>query len=177
MITGSHVRLRPVREEDWLLFEKWGQEREALWGSYQRHQMDHLPALRQAFQEGGLLSRDFGFLLIETLAEEQVVGFIRYTLIRFPDTDFPHLEVGFGIPEIQARGKGLAKEALFLLADYLFAGYATPRITAVTDAENLPCQRLLEAVGFKREGTLRRASFRDGRWVDMALYGRLREGV
>ncbi len=175
MLVGSKIRLRPIREEDWQYFEKWGQDREALWGHYQRFQLDHVPALRQAFQQGGLFDRDSGFLLIETLEDSQVVGYIRYTLMKFPDADFPHSEIGFGITEAQARGKGMAKEAVCLLVEYLFAGYAAPRISAITDFENLPCQKLLESAGFKREGVMRRASFRDGEWVDMMLYGLLRE--
>ena len=171
---GTRVQLRPIRDEDWALFEKWGQDREALWGPFQRFQIDHVPMLRQAYQQTALLTRESGFLLIETVADPHVVGFVRYTLMRFPDADFPQPEIGFGITEVSARKQGLAQEAVGLLVEYLFAGYAAERISAVTDAENRPAQRLLEALGFRREGVLRRASFRDGRWCDMALYGLVR---
>ena len=98
-----------------------------------------------------------------------------HILMRFPDADFPHPEIGFGITEVSARKQGLAQEAVGLLVAYLFAGYAAERISAVTDAENRPAQGLLEALGFRREGVLRRASFRDGQWCDMVLYGLLRD--
>jgi len=94
--------------------------------------------------------------------------------MRFPDADFPHPEIGFGITEVSGRGQGLGQEAVGLLVAYLFAGYAVERISAVTDAENRPAQGLLEGLGFRREGVLRRASFRDGQWCDMAIYGLLR---
>ena len=171
---GTRVQLRPIRDEDWALFEEWGQSREALWGPFQRFQIDHLPMLRQAYQQTALLTRESGFLLIETVADPHVVGFVRYTLMRFPDADFPQPEIGFGITEVSARKQGLAQEAVGLLVGYLFGGYAAERISAVTDAENRPAQRLLEALGFRREGVLRRASFRDGQWCDMALYGLVR---
>jgi RimJ/RimL family protein N-acetyltransferase len=48
-------------------------------------------------------------------------------------------------------------------------------VAAFTDAENVPAQRVLQKLGFQHEGLLRRASFRDGRWCDMAVYGVLRE--
>jgi RimJ/RimL family protein N-acetyltransferase len=83
--------------------------------------------------------------------------------------------VGFGIPDVGARGKGYAQEAVGLLVDYLFGGYATARITAFTDVDNLPAQRVVEHAGFRREGTLRRSIFRDGQWRDLAIYGLLRE--
>lgn len=175
MITGTRIQLRPLRDADWPLFEAWGGSREALWGPFQRFQLDHLPALRQAYQHSGLLARENGFLLIEMLEDQQVVGFVRYTMQKFPDADFPHPEVGFGITDVGARGQGLAKEAVGLLATYLFSGYAVERLSAFTDCENLPARNLLEGLGFELGGTLRKAYFRDGGWRDMAIYGLLRE--
>jgi diamine N-acetyltransferase len=174
MITGSRVLLRPIQDKDWPLIEDWGRSRDALWGPYQRFQLDHVPLLRQAYQQSGLLGRESGVLLIETLADQQIVGFVRYTLISFPDSDMPYPEIGFGIPATSARGKGYAKEAVKLLVDYLFSGYPAERIAAFTDVENVPAQRVLEASGFEREGLLRRATFRDGLWRDIAIYAILR---
>jgi RimJ/RimL family protein N-acetyltransferase len=174
MIQGNRVRLRPIREEDWPKFEEWGKSRQALWGRFQRFQMDHLPLLREAFQETGLLRREGGFLLIETVEEQQVVGYVRYTVLGLPDADLPYPEVGFGIPEVSARRQGYAQEAVRLLVDYLFAGYPVERVAAFTDSENRAAQRVMEKVGFQREGVLRRAMFRDGQWRDVAIYGILR---
>ena len=175
MIKGTHILLRPMQDQDWPLFEEWGKSREALWGPYQRFQLDHLPLLREAYRQTGLLKREAGFLLIEALDDRRVVGFVRYTLIQFPDADLPHPEIGFGITEVSARGQGFATEAVGLAVTYLFSGCPTERISALTDAENAPAQHVLEAVGFRREGVLRRALFRDGHWRDVALYGILRE--
>jgi len=174
MIRGTHILLRPVRDEDWQIIEDWGRSREALWGSFQRFQLDHLPRLREAYRQTGLLKRESGFLLIETIEDQRVVGFVRYTLVQFPDTDLPYPDIGFGIPEVGGRGKGLAKEAVGLLVDYLLSGYPTERVAALTDVENVPAQRVLEGLGFQREGVLRRASFRDGRWCDIAVYSIMR---
>ena len=175
MIKGPRVILRPIQEKDWEIIETWGQNREALWGAYQRFQMDHMPMLREAYQQSGLLKRDSGFLLIETINATRVIGFVRYTLIPFPDSDMPHPEIGFGIPDSSAHGKGYAKEAVRLLVNYLFSGYAVERISAFTDMENIPAQRVMESIGFEREGVLRRTLFRDGAWRDVAVYGILRE--
>ena len=175
MIEGKRVLLRPIREEDWPKFEGWGKHRDALWGPFQRFQLDHVPLLRDAFQKTGLLKRESGFLLIENMEEQQVVGFVRYTMLGMPDADLPHPEVGFGIPEVSARRQGYAQEAVGLLVDYLFAGYPLERVAAFTDGENKAAQRVLEKVGFQREGVLRRATFRDGRWCDIAIYGILRQ--
>ena len=175
MIKGSRVVLRPIQDEDWSIIEEWGQSRGALWGPFQRFQMDNVPLLKQAYQQTGLLKREAGFLLIETLQDQQVIGFVRYTLIPYPDSDTPYPEIGFGLPALDARGKDYAKEAVILLLDYLFSGYPTERIGAFTDGENIPAQRMMEHIGFQREGTLQRAMFRDGEWCDIAIYGILRQ--
>ena len=177
MIEGSRVLLRPIREKDWSKFEEWGKRRQALWGPFQRFQMDHLPLLREAYQKTGLLKRESGFLLIETIEDQQLLGFVRYSMLNLPDADLPYPEVGFGIPEVNARGEGYAQEAVRLLVAYLFAGYPVQRVAAFTDDENKPAQRVLEGVGFQREGVLRRAMFRDGQWRDVAIYGILRHKV
>ena len=177
MITGSRILLRPIRDEDWPKFEEWGTNREALWGPYQRLQLDHVPLLRELYQQTGLLKRESGMLIIETNEDRQAVGFVRYSMLRIPDADLPCPEIGFGIPEVAARGRGFAQEGLKLLVEYLFAGYPVERVTAFTDEENRAAQRVMESVGFQREGLLRRATFRDGHWRDIALYGILRHEV
>jgi aminoglycoside 6'-N-acetyltransferase len=177
MIKGNHVLLRPIQTEDWDTIETWGKDQNALWGPFQRFQLDHVPQLRQAFEQMGLLSRAAGFLLVETIQKQEIIGFVRYTLIPYPDADTPYPEIGFGIPEISAQGKGFAKEAVKILVDYLFAGYPVERIMAFTDAENLPAQRVLEKNGFQQEGRLRRSIFRAGQWCDTLIYGVLRQGA
>lgn len=175
MIKGSTILLRPFQEEDVQRFESWGRERERLWGSYQRFQLDHVPLLIDAFHKTKLLSRESGFFIIETLEEARTIGFVRYNMTHFPDSDIPYPDIGFVITDPGARGKGYAGEAIRLLLDYLFAGYPTQRISAVTDTENIPAQKLLEKTGFQCEGTLRRVSFRDGRYCDLKIYSVLRE--
>lgn len=175
MIVGERIVLQPIQAEDWPAIEAWGKDRQALWGPYQRFQLDHVPQLRQAYQKMGLLTREAGFLLVRTIPEDTVIGFVRYTLVPFPDADAPYPEIGFGIPEVSAQGKGYASEAVRLLVDYLFAGYPVERIMAFTDADNAPAQRVLDRNGFRREGRLRRAMFRDGRWRDALIYAVLRQ--
>lgn len=175
MIKGTHIVLRPVEDEDWTTIEAWGRDENELWGPYQRFQLDHVPQLRQAYQQMGLLTRESGFLLVDTIKEKETIGFVRYTLIPYPDADLPTPEIGFGLPPANAQGKGYATEAVGLLAGYLFDGYPVERIMAFTEKANIPAQRVLEKNGFQREGRLRRAMFRAGQWRDMLIYGLLRQ--
>ncbi len=175
MIKGTRIRLRPIQDPDWPLIEEWAQNRDAFWGEFQRFQLDHLPMLREAYQKSGLLRRESAFLLIETIEDRRVIGFVRYTLLPFPDSDIPYPEIGFGIPDANLRGRGYANEATALLVEYLFSGYPAERIGAFTDVENFPAQHLLEKLRFQLEGKLRRAYFRDGQWHDIAMYSLLRQ--
>jgi RimJ/RimL family protein N-acetyltransferase len=177
MIKGANVLLHPIQADDWCIIEEWGSDPDALWGPFQRFQLDHVPLLRQAYQKMGLLTRESGFLLVETIQDQEVIGYVRYTLIPYPDADMPHPEIGFGIPLPTAQGKGYAKEAVGLLVDYLFAGYPVERITAFTDQENIPAQKVLEKNMFHQEGRLRRSMFRAGRWRDLLIYGITRQEI
>jgi RimJ/RimL family protein N-acetyltransferase len=64
------------------------------------------------------------------------------------------LEIGVLLfPEHRGRGVGTAAQRL--LVEYLFATTLVNRLQAVTDLENLAEQRVLERIGFRREGVLR----------------------
>ncbi|SBT52278.1 GNAT family N-acetyltransferase [Micromonospora auratinigra] len=80
--------------------------------------------------------------------------------------------VGYSmLPE--ARGRGLATRAVALVADWAF-GIGLARLWAGTRPENVGSQRVLEKVGFRREGLLRgRLPDVDGARVDSLLYGLL----
>ena len=84
------------------------------------------------------------------------------------------LDIGYSIVPSE-RGKGYGAEAVQLIVDYLFLSRNIGRIQATTIVENKASQRVLEKVGFKREGTCRNSSFIRGTWTDCYLYSILRE--
>jgi RimJ/RimL family protein N-acetyltransferase len=175
MIKGKSVLLRPLRDEDMPLLEGWACNRETLAGPYLRYQLDHLTGFREGYRQDGLLTRQRGILLIEREDDACPVGIVSYKLAEFVDDDAPHPAIGFVVADPGARGQGLGTEAVRLLVDYLFAGYPSERVSAFSDVENEPARKLLETLGFQREGVLRRIGFRDGRWRDWAVFGILRE--
>jgi RimJ/RimL family protein N-acetyltransferase len=73
------------------------------------------------------------------------------------------------------RGKGYCSEAVKIMVDYLFLSKDTGRIQAQTDPRNIASQKVLEKVGFKKEGILRRSFFTRGEWRDAYVYSILRE--
>lgn len=82
-------------------------------------------------------------------------------------------EIGFILRRDLWR-RGLAVEALATALDWGFRGLELHSVEAQLDADNLPSQRTLERVGFRREGQLRESYF-DGRMFrDTLIYGLLR---
>jgi len=55
----------------------------------------------------------------------------------------------------EARGRGVATEALRLVSHWAFEALAVERLSLITDPENTASQRVAERAGFLREGVLR----------------------
>lgn len=73
------------------------------------------------------------------------------------------------------RGKGAGLEAQRLATDMLFRYTLVNRIEAGTDVTNVAEQKVLERLGFTREGVMRGSQFRSGKFNDMVMYSVLRE--
>jgi RimJ/RimL family protein N-acetyltransferase len=175
MLKGKRVTLRRVTDDDWKQIEAWADDRDALCGPYLRFQPELLSRLKETYQKTGLFSRDKACLVIETVEGKRPIGIVTYGPLAFPDQDLPVPEIGFSVADAAARGKGYAKEAVGLLVRHLYESLPTDRVMAATECENVPSQRVLEALGFRREGVLRRAMYRGGRWYDAFVYGLLRD--
>lgn len=81
-------------------------------------------------------------------------------------------EVGYALHS-SAWGRGYAQEALRLALPYAFNALGLRRIEADIDPRNLASRRLVERLGFAREGTLRERWCVAGELQDTALYGLL----
>jgi RimJ/RimL family protein N-acetyltransferase len=84
------------------------------------------------------------------------------------------LEIGYSLIPSE-RGKGYCTEATQLMVDYLFLSKDIDRIQATTHVKNAASQKVLEKVGFKREGTLRKPTRIRGEWTDLVIFSILRE--
>lgn len=73
------------------------------------------------------------------------------------------------------RGQGLGSDALRTLCRYAFEGLGLHKVWCKTDADDARVLRFYERLGFVREGTLREHEFKQGRFVDKAIFGLIRE--
>ncbi len=74
-------------------------------------------------------------------------------------------------------GRGIASLAVALVCDHAFGELGLHRVEADIRPENLPSQRLVERLGFQREGLLRRYLDIDGDWRDHISYALLAEDL
>lgn len=74
-------------------------------------------------------------------------------------------EIGYTVARAY-QGHGYAREAVAAMIGYAFATAGLHRITATTDTANAPSIRLLERLGFRREGHFVQSFYDDGSWRD-----------
>lgn len=81
-------------------------------------------------------------------------------------------EIGFTVAAGH-QGAGYATEAVLGVLGRLFAVQGLHRVSAECDARNVRSARLLERVGFSREGLRPSYTFIKGEWTDDLLFGLL----
>ena len=97
-------------------------------------------------------------------------------LILQPDVFRFSAEIGYWIAE-HFWGKGIAPLALTALSKYAFEQFGLNRIFAGVFQGNRASMRVLEKSGFKLEGRLRNAVYKDNHFKDQLMYSILREDL
>jgi ribosomal-protein-alanine N-acetyltransferase len=90
-----------------------------------------------------------------------------------PSWGMGYIEIGYMLAASH-HGRGLGTRAVALLVAKLFRETELYRIFATISVENIASIKLLERLGFIREGVLREHYLIQGRRVDEAIYGLLR---
>lgn len=104
--------------------------------------------------------------LIENRLLKTVIG-----TISIVDVDYSGkiVTVGYTLSK-KHQHKGYATEALTRLVRYLFDDLKVERVQAKVIPENVPSCRLLERVGFKKEGLIKKGAFCRTNCVDVYIY-------
>ncbi len=84
-----------------------------------------------------------------------------------------HAEVGFMLAPSR-WGRGYASEAVGVVLGFAFGSMDLHRIEAELDPRGAASERLLQRLGFQREGLLRQRWWLYDEWSDSLLYGLLR---
>jgi len=104
---------------------------------------------------------------ITSKGEGAVIG--TCTLYRW-DRTHRRAELGYVLRR-ERWGAGIATEAVRAVLDHAFGTMNLHRIGADTDPRNAASARLLERLGFSREGLQRETYFHLGEWADSELWG------
>ena len=167
----SRLRLRPFRDADadtlWALHSNahvlryWDSPP---WSEPARAQR-FIAACAQMAEDGS------GARLALERASDGV--FVGWCALNRWNPDFRSATLGYVLDDA-AWGNGYATEAAGALLDWAFASLDLNRVQAETDTRNASSARVLEKLGFVREGTLREDCVVDGEVSDSWVYGLLR---
>ncbi len=168
ILDGPNVRLRPLEPDEYGAVFAWYNDPETV-SPYDRFSVDtfddFVRAVESAPDDAGSLAPRFGVVRRGEAVVLGVVGHYR------PHPVLETVDVWYVIGDRAARGHGYGREAVALLVDHLYATTALERVGATCDTENVASYRLLEGLGFRREGTLQAALFHHGGWHDVHVYG------
>ena len=159
-------RLR-VANEDWL--SRWEPSNGLHWRA--RHTPAAYRAMRRVVARRARMGTSLPFAL---RVEGRLAG--QVTLDNIVRGALRSGYLGYWIDRSVA-GRGMASLAVALVCDHACNQVGLHRVEADIRPENLPSQRLVERLGFQREGLLRRYLDIDGDWRDHISYALLAEDL
>jgi RimJ/RimL family protein N-acetyltransferase len=165
LLEGKNVNLRIMEKEDLPLLQEWMNNPEFMgeflpprqWSRAELEKMEDSPFEPKT-------------IIIEKKKGGGKIGYIVHYNSYVGTVKL--LEIGYALLPNERR-KGYCTEATQLIVDYLFLSMDVSRVQASTSIRNKGSQRVLEKVGFTREGTIRKTA--RGARRDIYLYSILRE--
>jgi diamine N-acetyltransferase len=165
LLEGKNINMRVMEKEDLPLFAEWVNKPEFI-GEYNPLRQMSRTEIEKGYEKSSLEQMEF---IIEK-KDGNKIGYI-WHFTAHPIAKL--LEIGYFLVSSE-RGKGYCTEAVNIMVDYLFLSKDIIRVQAHTELRNMVSQRVLEKVGFKKEGTVRKSFFNRGEYRDACLYSILR---
>ncbi len=172
IIRGERVYLRPSERDDLPRFVRWLNDAEVAQFLALRAPMSL--ASEEAWFEGMLERQgvtDYHFVIC-LLSDGRPIGTVGLHLV---DRDNGSAEFGIAIGEKDEWGKGYAADALRAICDFGFGELRLERISLEYYSGNDRGRRAYEKAGFVHEGTMRRARYHHGEYVDVHLMSVVRD--
>lgn len=164
--TGKKVTLRPHREEDLAMYQRWINNQDItryLTVTWPIHKSGQKSWLEQASAN----SSDDLSLAIWTI--EDTPRLIGNTAMRI-DSVKQSADTGTLIGSKADHGKGFATDAKMFLLEYAFQTRAVRKVTSKILAPNRASQRYAQKCGYRHMATIEKEHFRDGKWIDEVQY-------
>ena len=171
LFTGQLVRLTAPRPEDNDEMAAWthdAQYQRLVDSDYARPRNTQAMAAAQEKYNPEPHGATFHFRALE---DGRLIGFVSIHSIEW-NNQAGTLSIGIGRPTDQSRGYG--SDALRLMFNYAFHELGLYRVGLDVIGNNPRAIRAYEKAGFKLEGTLRSAVYRDDQRIDRLMMGILR---
>jgi RimJ/RimL family protein N-acetyltransferase len=169
MFTINNVTLRYLEFKDIDTLYSWETDIElALWSGWT------IPRIYAAFRhkyEQRLTEPEKDLEMLGIEFEGILVGYVQ---LFFIDEYERRAEVGVLVGEKSLWGRGIASTALRIILDYAFTVRNLERVYAEVYGFNQRSLRLMERVGFQKEGILRQHEIHNGVRQDMHFFGMLK---
>ena len=171
MIRGSTIHIRHIHSGDLPLLAPLLNDLD-LRGEFLPSALVSPTELERKFAADGVANDAFTRLLIIDSASDQIIG----TIWHFRSVPyFNAREIGYTMLSTEHRGRGVATQAVRLLARHLFDSLLINRLEIRMDTRNAASERVAIKSGFSKEGVARGANFVRGKHVDMNVYALLRD--
>ena len=172
MLVGNQTILRPFEQNDISLYRQWMEDSSTVAALYGSSILHYKAQIEATYLDSLGKPAEMLLLMIETKEGRRPVGLCFVNNIH-PVHRHAELEQMHIISECQNRGLG--KDALGVVLNYLFFAMNLRRVWLITDAANLKAIGLYLSLGFIKEGVLRQVHFRGGSYQDAVIMAVLRE--
>ncbi|MEJ2241031.1 MAG: GNAT family protein [Candidatus Bathyarchaeota archaeon] len=169
MLKGKNINLRVLAKEDLPILVDWFNDPD-FFGKFNPILQTSKLELEKSFENQG--SSNYRCFLIEK-KDARKIGYINHFDVIWNGIG-NLVTIAYVLIPIE-RGKGYGTEAAKLMVDFLFLSRNIPCIQATTHINNVASQRVLEKVGFRKEGIIRKRFYVQGQWIDQVLYSILKE--
>lgn len=171
MIPGETINLRAVERDDVPLLHRWFNDPVLMdgWGwSAPVRSIQHV-----AGQVEDWLSRETAVDRPEALIAELLAGEpVGLIVVHDERPEARSVELSL-LVDAGHWGQGFGMDMMLTILEVCFGGWGVHRIGVRVEAGNERALALYRRLGFKEEGRLRQAAFRDGRHEDVLLFGQL----
>jgi len=169
VFTINNVTLRYLELDDIDTLYGWETDIElAIWSGWTP------PLSRAAFRhkyEQRITEPEKDLVMMGIEFEGQLVGYVQLALI---EDDERRAAAGILVGEKRMWRRGIASTALRILLDYAFTVRNLERVYAEVYGFNQRSLRLMERVGFQKEGVFRQHEIHNGARQDMHVFGMLK---
>lgn len=174
-LRGQQTSLRAMTRDDLTLLHRWLNDPDIMqWWDGRDHKatFDRVEArFRRSIENSDRESHRF-MIEVEKDGATRTIGMIQFSRLQ-PRAKNSQIDVLIGEPEYRDAGYGT--DALRAALKHLFEDLKAHRVWHTMQAGNVRAQKSAEKIGFVKEGVLREHDQVEGKYVDVVVFGMLRD--